>query len=81
MFFFSFQPTPQELATLSNSFPDQSKLAMTGVVVSGEKFFYLSGTDRVSKILFLLYYFNLIIKGLTKWLCKIYCFLFHFDKK
>jgi len=40
-------PTPQELATLSNSFTDQSKLTQTGVVVSGEKYFYLSGTDRV----------------------------------
>jgi len=40
-------PTPQELATLSNSFTDQSKLHQTGVVVSGEKYFYLSGTDRV----------------------------------
>lgn len=40
-------PTSAELSKLSSSFSDQSNLAMTGVVIGGEKFFYLSGTDRV----------------------------------
>ena len=43
-----FQPSQEELSKLSSAFPDQSSLAMSGVVIGGEKYFYLSGTDRVS---------------------------------
>ena len=46
--FFPLQPTREELVKLSSSFADQSNLAMTGVVIGGEKYFYLSGTDKVS---------------------------------
>lgn len=46
-FLFSFQPTKDELQKLSNSFSDQSSLQMTGVCIGGEKFFYLSGTEKV----------------------------------
>ncbi|KAK8727172.1 hypothetical protein OTU49_009727 [Cherax quadricarinatus] len=43
----NIEPTRDELMKLSSSFADQSNLAMTGVVIGGEKFFYLSGTDKV----------------------------------
>ncbi|XP_045621885.1 profilin [Procambarus clarkii] len=43
----NIEPTRDELLRLSTSFSDQSNLAMTGVVIGGEKFFYLSGTDKV----------------------------------
>ena len=47
-FLLSFQPTRDELVKLSSSFADQANLAMSGVHIGGEKFFYLSGTDKVS---------------------------------
>ncbi|MPC28808.1 Profilin [Portunus trituberculatus] len=40
-------PTREELVKLSSSFADQGNLAMSGVHIGGEKFFYLSGTDKV----------------------------------
>jgi len=43
----NINPTPEELAKLSASFSDQLPLTMSGVVIGGEKFVYLSGTDRV----------------------------------
>ncbi|KAG7154319.1 profilin-like [Homarus americanus] len=43
----NIEPTREELVKLSTSFSDQSNLAMTGVHIGGEKFFYLSGTDKV----------------------------------
>jgi len=43
----SVKPTPDELSQLSNSFDDQSKLAVSGLYIGGEKYVYLSGTDKV----------------------------------
>uniref|UniRef100_A0A2P2HWY6 Profilin n=1 Tax=Hirondellea gigas TaxID=1518452 RepID=A0A2P2HWY6_9CRUS len=43
----NISPSQEELSKLSSSFPDQSQLAMSGVIIGGEKYFYLSGTDRV----------------------------------
>jgi len=43
----NIEPTPDELSKLSNSFNDPSPLTMSGVVVGGDKFVYLSGTDRI----------------------------------
>ncbi|KAL7640474.1 UNVERIFIED_CONTAM: hypothetical protein RMT77_008749 [Armadillidium vulgare] len=40
-------PSKEELQKLSDSFSDQSNLTMAGVVVEGEKYFYLSGSERV----------------------------------
>ncbi|KAK8394519.1 hypothetical protein O3P69_006593 [Scylla paramamosain] len=43
----NIEPTREELVKLSSSFADQGNLAMSGVHIGGEKFFYLSGTDKV----------------------------------
>ncbi|KAG0726201.1 Profilin [Chionoecetes opilio] len=43
----NIEPTREELVKLSSSFSDQANLAMSGVHIGGEKFFYLSGTDKV----------------------------------
>jgi len=43
----NIEPSPEELGKLSDSFDDQGPLGMSGVVIGGEKFVYLSGTDRV----------------------------------
>ncbi|XP_064119996.1 profilin-like [Macrobrachium rosenbergii] len=43
----NIEPSRDELTKLSQSFQDQNNLAMTGVHMGGEKFFYLSGTDKV----------------------------------
>jgi len=41
------KPSTDELSLLSNSFDDQSKLTMSGLHMSGEKYVYLSGTEKV----------------------------------
>lgn len=43
----NINPSREELKLLSDSFPDQSNLTMSGVTVGSEKFFYLSGNERV----------------------------------
>lgn len=43
----NINPSTDELSKLSNSFNDQVPLTMSGLVIGGEKFVYLSGTDRV----------------------------------
>jgi len=43
----NIEPSPEELGKFSDSFDDQDPLTMSGVVIGGEKFVYLSGTDRV----------------------------------
>lgn len=43
----NIEPSREELTKLSQSFPDQGNLAMSGVHIGGEKFFYLSGTEKV----------------------------------
>ncbi|XP_027220192.1 profilin [Penaeus vannamei] len=43
----NIEPSREELVKLANSFTDQKGLAMTGVHMGGEKYFYLSGTDKV----------------------------------
>jgi len=43
----NIEPSTEELSNLSDSFNDQGALTMSGLVIGGEKFVYLSGTDRV----------------------------------
>jgi len=43
----NIEPTREELLKLASSFPDQSALTMSGVHLGGEKFVFLSGTDKV----------------------------------
>jgi len=43
----NIEPTRDELVKLASSFSDQSSLTMSGVYMGGEKFIYLSGTDKV----------------------------------
>jgi len=43
----NIEPSLEELSKFSDSFDDQNSLTMSGVVIGGEKFVYLSGTDRV----------------------------------
>jgi len=43
----NINPSTDELNKLSSSFSDQSALTMSGLVIGGEKFIYLSGSDRV----------------------------------
>jgi len=43
----NINPSTDELSKLSSSFSDQTALTMSGLVIGGEKFVYLSGTDRV----------------------------------
>jgi len=43
----NIEPCTEELSKLSNSFSDQEPLTMSGLVIGGDKYVYLSGTDRV----------------------------------
>jgi len=43
----NIEPSKEELQRVCSSFADQSQLAMDGVVMGGQKFFYLSGTEKV----------------------------------
>jgi len=43
----NIEPSREELAKLSSSLPDYSPLQMSGVQLGGEKFIFLSGTDKV----------------------------------
>jgi len=43
----NINPSVEELSKLSSCFADQSPLAMSGVFLGGEKYVYLSGTERV----------------------------------
>jgi len=43
----NINPSTDELNKLSSSFSDQTALTMSGLVIGGEKFIYLSGSDRV----------------------------------
>jgi len=40
-------PSQDELAKLASSFADQLPLTMSGVLIGGEKYVYLSGTEKV----------------------------------
>jgi len=40
-------PSQDELAKLASCFADQMPLTMSGVLIGGEKYVYLSGTDKV----------------------------------
>jgi len=41
------EPSTEELSKLSDCFNDQNPLTVSGLVIGGEKYVYLSGTDRV----------------------------------
>jgi len=43
----NIEPTREELAKVASSIPDTSPLYMSGVHMGGEKFYFLSGTDKV----------------------------------
>jgi len=43
----NIEPTRDELVKLAGSFADQRCLTMNGVHMGGEKYYYLSGTDKV----------------------------------
>jgi len=43
----NINPSQDELAKLASSFADQTPLTMCGVVIDGQKYVYLSGTDKV----------------------------------
>jgi len=43
----NIEPSPEELSKLCESFNDQGPLTMSGLVIGGDKYVYLSGTDRV----------------------------------
>jgi len=43
----NINPSVDELSKLSSSFNDQSPLTMSGLHIGGEKFVYLSGTEKV----------------------------------
>jgi len=43
----NIEPSRDELVKLATSFQDQKALTMTGVYMGGEKFFYLSGNEKV----------------------------------
>lgn len=40
-------PSQDELAKLASSFEDQMCLTMSGLIIGGEKYVYLSGTDKI----------------------------------
>lgn len=42
----NIEPSHEELLKIANSFSDPNSLAMSGVVLSGEKYFYLSHADN-----------------------------------
>jgi len=41
------EPSTEELSKLSDCFNDQNPLTVSGLVIGGEKYVYLSGTDRI----------------------------------
>jgi len=43
----NIEPTRDEILKLASSFPDQSGLTLAGVFMGGEKFVFLSGTEKV----------------------------------
>jgi len=43
----NINPSPEELSKLSACFADQQPLTMSGLLLGGEKYVYLSGTERV----------------------------------
>jgi len=43
----NIEPSTEELSKLSDCFNDQNPLTVSGLVIGGEKYVYLSGTDRV----------------------------------
>lgn len=43
----NIEPSTEELSKLSDCFDDQNPLTVSGLVIGGEKYVYLSGTDRV----------------------------------
>jgi len=43
----NIEPSADELSKMSSCFADQSPLTMSGVYVGGEKYVYLSGTEKV----------------------------------
>jgi len=43
----NIEPTRDELLKVATSFPDHPNLAMNGVFMGGEKYFYISGTEKV----------------------------------
>jgi len=43
----NINPSPEELSKIASSFADHAPLTMSGVYLGGEKYVYLSGSDRV----------------------------------
>jgi len=43
----NIEPSTEELSKLSDCFNDQNPLTVSGLVIGGDKYVYLSGTDRV----------------------------------